>query len=190
MSNPASRRVRADAAQNRERLITAAREAFVTEGEGVALERIAKAAGVGIGTLYRHFRTREALVEAVYRSELDAVTASAEDFLAGHTAREALELWIGRYERFVTTKRSMQDALRVAWSSGSLPITETRLRITATLARLLAAGAQDGTLRDDIAPDDVTACLVGIFFSTLQAPDPDQRRRVLQLMLDGLRPMA
>lgn len=184
------RRLRADAAQNRESLIAAAREAFTTQGESVSLERIARMAGVGIGTLYRNFRTREALVEAVYRSELDAVAASVDGFLAGHGAFEALGLWIDRYAAFVETKRSMQDALRIAWSSGTLPLTDTRTRITATIARLLQAGAQDGTIRKDVEPDDVTASLVGIFLSTAQSADPNQRRRVLRLLMDALRPQA
>jgi AcrR family transcriptional regulator len=190
LSKGSERQLRADAAQNRERLIAAARDAFAAEGESVSLEQIARMAGVGIGTLYRNFRTREAIVEAVYRSELDAVAASVDGFLAEHKAFDALMLWLERYAAFVDTKRSMQDALRIAWTSGTIPIPETRARINATIAKLLQAGAADQTLRADVEPDDVTACLVGVFLATAHATDPHQRPRVLRLLMDGLRPQA
>ncbi len=189
MSNRTGQRpLRADAARNRQRLIDAARDAFASGNETVTLEDIARAAGVGIGTLYRNFRTREALVEAVYRSELDAVARAADVLLANHPGFDALRLWMDCYATFVATKRGMHEVLRGAWASGRLRVSETRARITATIARILAAGAADGTLRDDVEPDDVTATLVGVFLATTGAADRAQLQRVLDLLMDALRP--
>jgi AcrR family transcriptional regulator len=181
--------LRADAARNRERLLEVARERFSAGEETVSLEGIAQAAGVGIGTLYRHFPTREALVEAVYRSELDALAATAEDLLAVHTAFDALRLWMDRYARFVVAKRAMQQALRVAWTSRTSPIPETRARIRATLARFVSAGASDGTIRDDVEADDIAISLAGVVLAaTATATDQGQLHRLLGLLADGLRP--
>ena len=154
----------------------------------MSLEDVARAAGVGIGTLYRNFGTREALVEAVYRSELDAVASAADALLEDHAAFDALRRWMDCYATFVATKRGMHDVLRGAWASGTLQVSETRERITATISRILAAGAEDGTIRADVEPDDVTASLVGVFLATLGAADPDQTRRMLDLLMDALRP--
>ncbi len=186
MSKPP--RLRSDAARNRERLIAVARDRFARGEETVSLEAIAQEAGVGIGTLYRHFPTREALVEAVYRSELDALDAHAEDLLANHKALNALRLWLDRYATFVAAKRGMQDALRIAWTSRSSPVPETRARVTASIHKFVAAGISDGTIRADIEPDDVTVGLVGVFLATATSADHDQVRRLLDLLADGLRP--
>jgi AcrR family transcriptional regulator len=181
--------LRADAARNRERLIEVARERFSAGEETASLGDIARTAGVGIGTLYRHFPTREALVEAVYRLELDTLAATAEDLLSLHTAFDALRLWMVRYARFVVAKRAMQEALRIAWTSRTSPVPETRARIRATLARFISAGASDGTIRDDVEADDVTICLAGVVLTATAAPtDQDQLHRLLGLLADGLRP--
>lgn len=187
MSKPTA--LRADAARNRERLIEVARERFSAGEETVSLETIAHAAGVGIATLYRHFPTREALVEAVYRLELDTLAAAADDLLASHTAFDALRLWMVRYARFVDAKRAMQEALRVAWTSRNSPVPETRARIRATLARFITAGTADGTIRDDVEADDVTLSLAGIVLTaTAASAGHDQLHRLLGLLADGLRP--
>jgi AcrR family transcriptional regulator len=179
--------LRADAARNRQRLIAVARDRLARRGETVSLEAIAQKAGVGIGTFYRHFPTREALVEAVYRSELDALDAQAEDLLANHKAWNALRLWMDRYATFVAAKRGMQDALRIAWTSRSSPVPETRARATASIHKFVTAGISDGTIRADIEPDDVTVGLVGVFLATATSADHDQVRRLLDLLADGLR---
>lgn len=183
-------KLRADAARNRALLLAAARDAFdeTDDDTSVSLEAIARSAGVGIGTLYRNFPTRESLVEALYRSELDDVVASADDLLAGRTAFEALRLWMDRYTRFVATKQGMTNALRAAWSSGALRMSETRERISATVGRMLAAGAADGTIRADVDASDATDMLVGVFVATGDAKDTERVGRLLDLLMDGLRP--
>jgi AcrR family transcriptional regulator len=178
---------RADATKNRERLITEARALFSASDGAITLEAIAKAAGVGIGTLYRHFPTREALIEAVYRSELDALEAEAHDLLKTHPGFEAMRRWMDRYAQFVATKRAMHDALRVALTPRMGGVSEIRTRINATIAKFLAAGSQDGTIRDDVQPDDVALSLAGMVLAATISPDRDQMRRLLDLLMDGLR---
>lgn len=178
---------RADATKNRERLITEARVLFSAGDGATSLEAIAKAAGVGIGTLYRHFPTREALIEAVYHSELDALEAEAHDLLKAHPSFEAMRRWMDRYAQFVATKRAMHDALRVALTPRTGAVSEIRARINATIAKFLAAGSQDGTIRDDVQPDDVTLSLAGMVLTATTSPDRDQMRRLLDLLMDGLR---
>src|SRR5437879_6401556 len=113
MADADTKTVRADAHRNRQRLLEAARRAFASGSPVVTLEAIAREAGVGIGTLYRHFPTREALVEAVYRAELSRLCDSAGELLAAaHAPDAALRSWMDRFAEYVATKREMADALR------------------------------------------------------------------------------
>ncbi|WP_328318860.1 TetR/AcrR family transcriptional regulator [Streptomyces sp. NBC_00388] len=184
------RPTRSDARRNREKLLTAARAAFTAADDTVALEAIAREAGVGIGTLYRHFPTREALVEAVYAAELDDVTADATALLAGLPPEAALRAWMDRYAAFVATKRGMIDTLRAGWASGSMATPTTRERITAAIAGLLTAGVRAGSFRADVEPEDITALLFGVFLSTAASNSPDRTARLLDLVVDSLRPLA
>lgn len=181
-------RLRADAARNRERLVAEARRFFCAGDTAVPLEGIAQAAGVGVATLYRHFPTREALVEAVYGSELDAFAADAESLLAAHGALDALRMWMDRYACFVAAKHAMRDALRIALTSPAASTPETRARIRVVVAQFTAADAADGTIRKDVEPDDVTLILAGAVLMTSTSTDASQLRRLLDLLLDGLRP--
>ena len=180
---------RADAVRNRALLLDAAREAFeATDGSmPVSLEAIARAAGVGIGTLYRNFPTREALVEALHATELDEVVASAQPLLDGRTGFDALRLWMDRYARFVAAKQGMADALLAALASGAIRKSDTRERIVATVGGLLAAGAADGTIRADVDPGDLTALLVAVFVAAGDAKDTERVAGMLDLLMNGLR---
>jgi AcrR family transcriptional regulator len=177
MAEPA----RSDARRNRERLLESAAAAFA-DGD-TSLEAIARAAGVGIGTLYRHFPTREFLVEAVYRAELTEVSASAVDLLASHPPKEALRHWMDRYAEFVRAKRGMAESLRALFDSGAVEPSDTRASIVGAVGSLLDAGAKDGTLRGDVAADDVVTSLLGIF---LASGSSEQSGRMLDLLVDGL----
>src|SRR5690348_774552 len=117
---------RSDARRNRERLLQAATAAFTAHGGSVALESIAREAGVGIGTLYRHFPNREALVEAIYRAELADVAAAAGQLLTRHPPKVALRRWRDRYASFVAAKRGMAESLRAIFDSGALVPSHTR----------------------------------------------------------------
>ncbi|WP_010219534.1 TetR/AcrR family transcriptional regulator [Sphingomonas sp. PAMC 26621] len=178
---------RADALKNRERLVAEADALFASDGGPVTLDMIAKAAGVGIGTLYRHFPTRESLVEAVYRLELDALDRRADALLATSTASDAMRHWLDDYLHFVATKHAMQDALRVGITPRDNAASTIRLRINAVVGRFLSAGGADGTLRDDVSPDDVTLGLLGMALAANAASQVDQTRRMLGLLLAGLK---
>ena len=178
---------RRDAVRNRDALVTVARAAFAGAHQSVSLESIAEAAGVGIGTLYRNFPSRESLVEAVYAAELDDVTASAESLLEGLPPEAALRAWVDRYAQFVATKRGMLDALRATWGSSRISRSATRERITAAIAVLLVAGAADGSLRADLDPDDVTALLLGVMLVAPPEGDETQTARLLDLVVDSVR---
>ncbi|MFB9683700.1 TetR/AcrR family transcriptional regulator [Amycolatopsis plumensis] len=180
-----ARPARSDARRNRDKLVAVARAAFATGP--VALEAVAREAGVGIGTLYRHFPTREALVEAVYAAELDDVTGSAPALLDALSPVEALRAWMDRYAAFVATKRGMGDAFRASVASGRIATPATRQRITAAIGSILDAGAKAGTLRAGVDPEDVTLLLLGTFLSTVEETDPERTGRMLDLIVDALR---
>ncbi|CAN5355854.1 TetR family transcriptional regulator [soil metagenome] len=174
---------RADALRNRERLLEVAATAFAARDGAVSLEAIARGAGVGIGTLYRHFPTREALTEAVYRAELAEVSASAGELLERHPPVEALRRWMDRYAEFVAAKKGMAESLRAVFESGAIELSDTRTAIVGAVGALLAAGAADGTLRSDVRADDVVSSLLGIF---LASGSREQATRMVDLLLDGL----
>jgi AcrR family transcriptional regulator len=192
MNDPAPRssRVRVDAQRNRARLIEVARSAFVTSTHAtaapVSLEAIAREAGVGIGTLYRHFPTREALIEAVYRTELDGVLAQAPVLLGEHDPVPALRSWMDAYAAFVTAKRGMAESLRSLLQAGTITSSQTRQRVTDTIQTFLDAGVHAGSLRADVRADDVAASLVGVFLATPDPAQSDQAGRMLDLLVAGI----
>lgn len=182
-----TRLLRADARRNREKVLAAATEAFAARGEDVALEAIAARAGVGIGTLYRHFPSRNALVVAAYQHEVDALCAAAEDLLAQLPPDEALRTWVERFADYIATKRAMGDALRSAVASDAPLFADTRERILEALRLLLAAGAVAGTLRADVAPEDVLRVINGIWYLPAGPRWRADVGRMLDLVIDGLR---
>ena len=146
---------RADAQKNREKLLIAATLAFKSADRQVSLETIAHRAGVGIGTLYRHFPTREDLVEAVYLSELDRLLASGAKLLATKAPDVALRAWMDRFVKWVQGKQGMMETLRAMFASGAIVRSEMQERLAAAIADFLAAGAAAGTLRSDVEAADV-----------------------------------
>jgi AcrR family transcriptional regulator len=181
------RPLRADARRNRDRLLEVAVRAFSQDGPEVTLDAIAKQAGVGIGTLYRHFATREELVEAAYRSELAQLCDSAGELLKTREPDEALRAWMDGFIHYMTTKRGMADALRALIASGGDPFSHSRTMLTTAIAELLQAGATAGAVRSDAEPDDVLFSLSGLSL-TAATPEPQARMgRLLDLLMDGLR---
>ncbi|WP_223694933.1 TetR/AcrR family transcriptional regulator [Leifsonia poae] len=175
--------LRVDAQRNRQRLLEVARRAFATDSKP-SLESIARDAGVGIGTLYRNFPTRDALVEAIYRTELDHLSGQAAELLALHAPDVALRAWMDRFADYAVAKRELADALRSMTAPGAITHTTSRDQLAGAVRPLLAAGAESGVLRADVDGLDVVASLVGIF---LVAADPAQATRMLDLLMDGLR---
>lgn len=177
-------KTRSDARRNRDRLLEVAAAAFgAADGKQVSLESIARDAGVGIGTLYRHFPSRESLVEAVYRTELAEVAAAAEDLSQQHPPEVALRRWMDRYASFVAAKRGMADSLRAMLESGAVEPSQTRASIVGAVELLLRAGAEDGSLRSDVLAEDVVSSLLGIF---LASASPEQTGRMLDLLVAGI----
>jgi AcrR family transcriptional regulator len=181
------KRPRADAERNRMRLLDAARAAFASGQDSVTLEQIARDAEVGIGTLYRHFPTREALVEALYRKELADLCADAGDLLESHAPERALRLWMDRFADYVAAKREMADTLRAVFASGAVTVSQARGELTVAVKAILDAGVADGTLRGDVRPEDVVAMVVGIFTATSIAGGREQLERMFDLVVDAVR---
>ncbi|OBA61588.1 TetR family transcriptional regulator [Mycobacterium sp. 1100029.7] len=175
---------RSDARRNREKLLEAATAAFTgAQGQPVSLESIARDAGVGIGTLYRHFANREALVEAIYRTELAEVAAAAGQLLEKQPPKIALRCWMDRYAGFVAAKREMAESLTALFNAGAVEPSQTRDRIVGAVDLLLRAGAADGSLRADVPAEDVVSSLLGIF---LVSSSPQQTDRMLDLLVAGV----
>ena len=179
--------LRKDAQRNREKLLAAAVELFAERGTEGSLEEVAKRAGVGIGTLYRHFPTRDALVEAAYRNEVAQLRAAADELLAELPPDQALEAWVRRFVEYGTAKRGMRDALQSIAGAGSDLFAETRGHVTEAVAVLLAAGAEAGTLRSDVEAEDVLRAMGAIWMVADGEDFPEQAMRILRLVLDGLR---
>jgi AcrR family transcriptional regulator len=180
--------MRADARRNHEKLLAAAVELFGDEGAGVPLEAIAERAGVGIGTLYRHFPTREALAEAAYRNEVRRLCDAAAELLATSPPETALVEWMDRFVTYVAAKRSMAGMLKnvVASSDASL-YTDARKRMIDAIELLLQAAVAAGAIRSDADPDDVLRAMNGIWL-VAEGPDwHEHARSLLALLMDGLR---
>jgi AcrR family transcriptional regulator len=182
-----TRQPRADARRNRERLQSAAVEEFAEHGQDCPLEAIAARAGVGIGTLYRHFPSRDALIVATYQHEVDALCEAAPELLARLPPDEALLAWTDRFTDYLATKRSMGEALRSAVASESPLFAETRRRLNGALRLLLEAGARAGVLRPDAQPEDVMRVVSAIWYLPDGPTWREDVRRMLGLVLDGLR---
>ena len=181
------RRPRVDAERNRARLLDAARAAFASGRQLVTLEQIARDSGVGIGTLYRHFPTREALVEALYRQELADLCASVDDLLAAQSPERALRAWMDRFAGYVAAKREMATTLRAVFASGTVTVSQAREELTAAVQRVLEADTATRTLRDDVRAKDIVAMIVGMFTATSLAGGHEQLERMFDLLMDAVR---
>ncbi|MFB6615566.1 TetR/AcrR family transcriptional regulator [Streptomyces sp. NPDC085524] len=186
MTDGAHRPLRADARRNREKILAAAVRVFTTDGLDAHLERIAKEAGVGSGTLYRHFPTREVLIEAVYRNEVARLCDAAPALLAQKPPAEALRAWAHLFLDYVTAKYGMIDGLRAIAATGSNPYGHSRELIQAAITSLMDACTAAGVIRDDIQPTDIMAALEGIALTSAGAEHRRRAERLLDLTLDGL----
>ena len=181
---PTQRPKRADAARNHDKLLAAAREAFTSQGEDASLEGIARRADVGIGTLYRNFPTRQALLEAVYIEEVEGICRAAEEF-DDLDPWEALTGWLRRFADYATTKKALAGELMAYMDEGSEVFLQCRHAITAAGAPLLEAAQRSGDVRSDVHFMDVVRMVGGI--ATMANTDPGQVDRILVVALDGLR---
>ena len=175
---------RADARRNYERVLAAAREAFLEGGESTALEEIARRAGVGIGTLYRHFPNRQALLEALYAGEVEELCRSAEG-LDREDPWRALSLWFERFIAYLATKRALADEL-MNYMDRDAPLFHTcRASMYAAGEPLLERARAAGVIRADADFGEVLQMVMGI--AKIPVADPAQTERMLRIALDGLR---
>ena len=180
--------MRADARRSHERLLTAATEAFADKGADAPLEEIAKRAGVGIGTLYRHFPTRLDLQEAVYRNQVSAVCAQGAELAGAPSAGEALGGWLRALASYLVTKRGLASALIAARGRDSEVISSCSQVIRSTADRLLQRAQEAGAVRADLTAQDIMMLVHGVVVATERTPE--QADRLLSITLDGLRPRA
>jgi AcrR family transcriptional regulator len=182
-----SRKLRADAIRNRERVLSAAKAVFSAGGAGASLEAVARRAGVGIGTLYRHFPTREALYEAVYQHEVQQLVELAEQLKDEASPVEALRRWMRSIVEFVATKKGMVAALAVA-VAGSSELHARSFQLLAKAAGILLDRAvASGEIRSDIDPEDLVRALVGMCYLHNQPGWQSNVLPLVNVLVDGLR---
>jgi AcrR family transcriptional regulator len=183
-----ARALRADATRNRDQLLKVATRVFASAGTEPSMRAIAREAGVGIATLYRHFPTRESLVEAVYRDQVARLNSGARDLLAQLPPPAALRRWMDLFGDWVATKKGMLDTLLAMIESGEIAHAQTQTELLAAIDDILDAGRATGELRADVTAEDIAASLIGIF-TVAHAPEHDDRAsRLLNILMDGLRP--
>jgi AcrR family transcriptional regulator len=186
-SDKAARRPRADGLRNRERVLEAAKAVFSSAGADGSLEAVARHAGVGIGTLYRHFPTREALFEAVYRREVEQLVELAAQLQAEATPVDAMRRWMHANVEFVATKKGMSAALAVAAHSSSELAAYTLDRLTRALGDLLGRAVETGAIRADVTAEDLLRALVGMCYTQDKPGWQVNVLRLVDVFVDGLR---
>lgn len=187
-SAKSSRKPRADALRNHERVLEAAKAVFSAGGPEASLEAVAREAGVGIGTLYRHFPTREALYEAVYRREVEQLSELAEELKDEGEPVEALRRWLRSNVEFVATKKGMAAALALAAGPPPSELTAFSFeRLTKAIGMLLQRAVAAGEIRADVGPEDLLRTLVGMCMLHDQPGWQAGVIRMLDVLVDGLR---
>jgi AcrR family transcriptional regulator len=181
------RKPRADAVRNRERVLEAAKVVFNAGGPEASLEAVAKRAGVGIGTLYRHFPTREDLFEAVYRREVEQLSELAEQLKNAKDPVDALRRWLRSNVEFVATKKGMSAALALTFQSSSDLAAYSMDRLTKAIGSLLDRAVAAGEMRGDVSPEDLLRALVGMCYMHDQPGWQSSVLRMLDVFVDGLR---
>ena len=182
-----ARKPRADSARNRQSLIDAAKAAFAEVGLNVSLEEIARRAGVGIGTLYRHFPTREAVVEAVYRREVEQLAEAAPLLLETSPAADALHKWMHLFIDYIATKRLIAPSLGAAAARTSPLYATSSELITRAITTLVKRAVASGEVRKDIDPADLLRAMVGVSYGNPDAGWQASARRLIDILMDGLR---
>jgi AcrR family transcriptional regulator len=182
----ADRRIRADAQRNLDALLKAAMAVFAKSGVDAPIREIAEKAGVGVGTLYRHFPERSDLIVAVFRREIDACAEAAPALAAQHEPDEALRRWVERYVDFVGTKRGLAAALHSGDPAYDVLPAYFEKRLLPALESLLKSAATAGSIRAGVEPYDLLSAVASLCASS-RDNDPARARRMIGLLLDGLR---
>ena len=182
------RGLRADAARNRDALLAVATRTFAAADAEPSMRAIAREAGVGIATLYRHFPTRESLVDAVYHDQVRRLTSGARELLEQRPPAEAMRRWMDLFGDWLATKHGMLETLLAMTESGEITHAQTRTELLEAITTILDAGSAAGDLRADVTAEDIAASLVGIFTVAGKPGHRAQAQRLLNLLMDGLRP--
>ncbi|PYX74806.1 MAG: TetR family transcriptional regulator [Acidobacteria bacterium] len=185
----ALRKPRADAQQNRVRILDVAKEAFTRSGANASLDDIAKEAEVGAGTLYRHFPTRDALIEAVYRTEVEKLAASEKKFSETLSPIEALRAWMLLFVDHIATKQIIGPALHSLVGGPSKLFEGSRAQIQSAINSLVNRAIKSGDVRKDLEPFDLLRALIGVSH-VASGPDWQQSaRRLVDILITGSRPI-
>jgi AcrR family transcriptional regulator len=188
-SQSARRKPRADAQRNRGRILEAAKQAFTRSGANTSLDDIAKQAGVGPGTLYRHFPTRDELLEAVYRSEVERLAAAQRKFAETMPPIEALRAWMLLFVDYIATKQIIAPALNTLLGGASTVIEASYAQIHEAIRALVKRAIKSGDIRKDLDPVDLLRALVGVAYMS-SSPDWQQSaRRLVDILITGSRPV-
>ncbi len=182
-----ARKLRSDCARNRQLLIDAAKAGFADVGLNVSLEEIARRAGVGIGTLYRHFPSREAVVEAVYRREVEQLAEAVPQLLETLPAGEALHKWMHLFVDYIATKRLIAPSLAAAASRTPTLHSCSVEIVTGAISTLVQRAVGAGAVRKDIDPADLLRALVGVSYGNPNEGWEASARRLIDILMDGLR---
>lgn len=187
-SQPAQRKPRTDALRNRERILDVAKEAFTRHGADASLDEIAKQAGVGAGTLYRHFPTRDALIEAVYRSEVEKLAAAERRFAAAMPPLEALRAWMLLLVDYISAKHIIAPALNSVVGGPSRLYEDSRSLIQGAIDELVKRAKKSGDVRRDLDASDLLSAVIGVSYVG-SGPDWQQSaRRLVDILIAGSRP--
>jgi AcrR family transcriptional regulator len=187
-SRSAAPRLRADAQKNRKRILEVAKEAFTKSGGNASLDDISNQAGVGAGTLYRHFPTRESLVEAVYRDEVERLAAAEREFAQAMPPVEALRAWMLLFVDYIATKQIIAPALNTLVGGPSKLYEASRAQITGAIDALVKRAIESGGIRRDLDPFDLLRALIGVS-NVASSPDWQQSaRRLVDILISGSRP--
>jgi AcrR family transcriptional regulator len=183
------RKPRTDAQRNRERILELAKQEFARSGADASLDSIAKQAGVGPGTLYRHFPTREALLEAVYRTEVEKLAAAERKFLQAMPPIEALRAWMLLFVDYIATKKIIAPALNTLVGGPSKVFEASGAQIKGAIHALVERAIKSGDLRPDLDPLDLLRALIGVS-NVASGPDWQQSaRRLVDILITGSRPI-
>ena len=178
-----------DAQRNRERVLEVAKAAFTRSGADASLDDIAKQAGVGPGTLYRHFPTRDALIEAVYHTEVEKLAAAQPELSANLPPIEALRAWMMLFVDYIATKQIIASALNSVVGGPSRLYDSSRVQVTGAIDALVKTAVKSGEIRKDLEPFDLLRALIGVS-NVATGPDwKESARRLVDILIKGSRPM-
>jgi AcrR family transcriptional regulator len=187
-SQPAKRKPRSDAQQNRERILEVAKGAFTRHGAATSLDDIARQAGVGAGTLYRHFPTRDALIEAVYRSEVEKLAAAAHGFAAAMSPIEALRDWLLLFVDYIAAKHIIAPALNSVAGGPSRLYEGSRSLVQGAIEELVKRAKKRGDVRRDIDASDLLRAVIGVSYVGFGGDWQQSARRLVDILIAGSRP--